>query len=139
PTAVDPVNDTMSMRGSVARTWAMSLSDAGTMLTTPAGMSVFSAMIRPHRSALHGVSTAGLSTIVLPVARIWPTLLLMISNGKFHGVMAPTTPIGSLTTTRLYGTPILASWASIRSQLNSEMYCAGHRMASASGHSNCAM
>ena len=101
PTAVDPVKDTMSTRGSVMSSWAMSLSDAGTMLTTPAGMSVFSAMIRPNRNALHGVSMAGLSTMVFPVARIWPTLLLMISNGKFHGVMAPTTPIGSFTTTRL--------------------------------------
>src|ERR1700738_686792 len=89
PTAVEPVNETMSIRGSVASTWAMPLSDAGTMLTTPAGMSVFSAMMRPQRNALHGVSMAGLSTIVLPVARIWPILLLMISDGKFHGVIAP--------------------------------------------------
>src|SRR6202000_1487348 len=81
------VLDQLADRGSVASPWAMSLSDAGTMLTTPAGMSVFSAMMRPHLSALHGVSMAGLSTIVFPVARIWPTLLLMISNGKFHGVV----------------------------------------------------
>ncbi len=100
PTAVDPVNDTMSMRGSVASSCATLLSDAGTMFTTPAGISVFSAMIRPQRSALHGVSMAGLSTMVFPVARIWPILLLMISNGKFHGVIAPTTPTASLTTLR---------------------------------------
>ena len=100
PTAVDPVNETMSIRGSVTSSCATSLSDAGTMLTTPAGISVFSAIRRPHRNALHGVSMAGLSTIVLPVARIWPTLFVMISTGKFHGVIAPTTPIGSLTTQR---------------------------------------
>lgn len=109
PTGVEPVNEIMSTRGSVTSRWAMPLSDVGTTLTTPAGISVFSAMIRPHRSALHGVSMAPLSTMVLPVAKIWPTLLLIISNGKFHGVMAPTTPMASLTTTRLYGTPILAS------------------------------
>src|SRR4051812_19596302 len=101
PTAVDPVNEIMSTRGSVSSIWAMLLSDVGTIFTTPGGMSVLSAMIRPHRSALHGVSMAGLSTIVFPVARAWPILLLMISNGKFHGVIAATTPIGSLITTRL--------------------------------------
>ena len=39
-----------------------------TMLTTPGGMSVFSAMSRPMRVAFHGVSGAGLSTRCCP----WP-------------------------------------------------------------------
>ncbi len=51
------------------------------MLTTPAGMSVCSAIRRPIRVAFHGVSGAGLMTMVLPVARAWPSLAMMISNG----------------------------------------------------------
>ena len=45
--------------------------------------------------AFHGVSGAGLSTTVLPVASAWPSLCEVTSNGKFHGTMAPTTPTGS--------------------------------------------
>ncbi len=70
------------------------------MLMTPAGMSVCSAMSRPSSVAFHGVSGAGLSTMVLPVASAWPTLLMITSNGKFQGVMAPTTPTGSRTMRR---------------------------------------
>jgi hypothetical protein len=50
--------------------------------------------------AFHGVSGAGLSTTVFPVASAWPSLLSVTSTGKFHGTMAPTTPTGSLTTRR---------------------------------------
>ena len=45
--------------------------------------------------AFHGVSGAGLSTTVLPVASAWPSLFEVTSKGKFHGTMAPTTPTGS--------------------------------------------
>ena len=75
------------------------------MLTTPAGMSVCSAISRPMRVAVHGVSGAGLMTMVLPVARAWPSLPRMISMGKFHGMMAPTTPTGSFTTRSQLGWP----------------------------------
>ena len=71
-----------------------------TMLTTPGGMSVCSAISRPRRRALHGVSGAGLSTQVLPMARIGPSLFSVISIGKFHGTITPTTPIGSFQTWR---------------------------------------
>ena len=52
------------------------------------------------RVAFHGVSGAGLTTTVLPVASAWPSFCRVTSNGKFHGTMAPTTPAGSLTTLR---------------------------------------
>ena len=71
------------------------------MFTTPGGMSVFSAMTRPTSAAHHGVSGAGFSTTVLPAASAGPSLAKLIWCGKFHGVMAPTTPNGSRTTVRL--------------------------------------
>ena len=61
-------------------------------------MSVFSAISRPRRVAFHGVSGAGFSTQVLPIARTGPSLLRMISIGKFHGTITPTTPMGSFHT-----------------------------------------
>ena len=96
PVAVEPVKATMSTSGEVERTSPTRWSDDATMFTTPGGMSVFSAISRPRRVAFHGVSGAGLSTHVLPMARIGPSLLRMISTGKFHGTITPTTPIGSL-------------------------------------------
>ena len=78
------------------------------------------------RVAFHGVSGAGLSTTVLPVARAWPSLLSVTSNGKFHGTMAPTTPTGSFQTRRVFGSP---DWpgpsGSSVSQANSSMSLAG--------------
>ena len=56
PVAVEPVNDTMSTRGSVASTEATSLDRGVTTLRTPGGMSVSSATSRPSSQASHGVS-----------------------------------------------------------------------------------
>ena len=50
-------------------------------------------------SAENGVCDAGLTTTVQPAASAGPTFRVIIAIGKFHGVMQPTTPIGSLTTT----------------------------------------
>ena len=46
----------------------------------------------------NGVLVAGLITIVLPAARAGPSLVPMSVSGKFHGTMAPHTPIGWRTT-----------------------------------------
>ena len=75
------------------------------MFTTPAGMSVSSAMSRPSTVAHHGVSGAGFSTTVLPAARAGPSLARLIWWGTFHGVMAPTTPVASRRTQRCEGMP----------------------------------
>src|SRR5581483_7496069 len=98
PVAVDPVNATMSTSGDVDSTSPTRWSLLVTMLTTPGGMSVCSAMRRPRRVALHGVSGAGFTTHVLPIASTGPSLLRVISIGKFHGTMTPTTPTGSFHT-----------------------------------------
>ena len=95
----------MSTRGSVVRTSPTRWSDDATTLTTPAGMSVSSAMSRPSTVADHGVSGAGLSTTVLPAARAGPSLARFRLSGKFHGVMAPTTPTASRRTSRRWGWP----------------------------------
>jgi hypothetical protein len=54
------------------------------------------------RSAVSGVSSAGLCTTVLPAARAGASLLLDRISGKLNGVMAATTPIGSR---RVYAKP----------------------------------
>src|SRR5690606_7823279 len=100
PTAVEPVKDTMSTRGSVESTEATSLDHGVTTLNTPAGMSVCSATRRPSSAATHGVSGAGLSTTVQPAASAGPTLARLIWVGTFHGVIAATTPTGSRRTVR---------------------------------------
>ena len=106
PVAVEPVNDTMSTRGSVARTDATWFERGVTTLNTPGGMSVSSATSRPSSQASHGVSGAGLRTTVQPAASAGPTLARLIWVGTFHGVMAATTPTGSRWTVRLLAMPI---------------------------------
>lgn len=43
-------------------------------------------------SAEKGVSSEGLSTTALPAASAAPTFHDIMTSGKFHGVIAPTTP-----------------------------------------------
>ena len=47
------------------------------------------------RSALSGVSSAGLTTTVLPAASAGANPQAAIAMGKFHGTITPTTPSGS--------------------------------------------
>jgi len=61
PTLVDPVNVTMSTRGSCVRAIATAGLLEVTTLTTPGGMSVFSAISRPISVDPQGVSGAGLT------------------------------------------------------------------------------
>jgi hypothetical protein len=68
PVGVDPVNVTMSTSGLVVSTAPTSGSDELRTLTTPAGMSVWLAMISPSASVTSGVSGAPLSTTVHPAA-----------------------------------------------------------------------
>ena len=45
--------------------------------------------------ALSGASSEGFSTMVQPAASAGPTLAQIWFIGQFHGVIMPTTPIGS--------------------------------------------
>ena len=108
PVAVDPVKETRSTRGSVVSCSPRPWSDDDTTLSTPAGMSVSSAAIRATAAAMSGVSGAGLSTTVQPAASAGPILAKLIWLGKFHGVMAPTTPTASRRVERLERTPMIS-------------------------------
>jgi hypothetical protein len=61
------------------------------------------AMIFPSSSADNGVSGDGLITIVLPVSSAMPSFQHAMSSGKFHGMIAAHTPIGSRWTTLVPG------------------------------------
>ena len=81
PVTVDPVNEIRSTLGESVSSSPTRWSDEVTTFTTPAGMSVFSAIRRPSRVAFQGVSGAGLMIVVFPVARIGPSLLSVTSSG----------------------------------------------------------
>jgi len=51
--------------------------------------------------AVSGVSSLGRATTVQPAAKAGATFRVIIAKGKFHGVIAPTTPMGCLITTIL--------------------------------------
>ena len=64
-----------------------------TTLNRPGGRPASSARTA-NASAVNGVWLAGFSTTAQPAARAGPTLRVIMAAGKFHGVMAPTTPTG---------------------------------------------
>ncbi|CNH10500.1 Uncharacterised protein [Mycobacterium tuberculosis] len=78
PVAVEPVNEIMSTRGSLASMAPTAWSLEVTMLITPGGKSVCSAMSSPSTAAHHGVSGAGFRTTVLPAASAGPILARLI-------------------------------------------------------------
>ncbi len=93
PTAVEPVNASLSTPG-----WSTSAAPVApspvTTLTTPDGKPASSAS-SPSRSAVSGVCSAGLRTVVQPAASAGPSFQAAISSGKFHGMIWPQTPTGS--------------------------------------------
>ena len=105
PTPVEPVKETLRTIGldvSAAPTSAV-LARALMMLTTPLGIPARWASSAIAR-AVKGVSPGDFTTTVQPAARAGPIFLVIIAAGKFHGVMSPHTPTGSLTVkTRLPG------------------------------------
>ena len=81
----------------------MAVAEPVTTLSTPVGMPARSAS-SASASAENGVCVAGLITTVQPAASAGAHLRVIMAFGKFHGVIAATTPIGSLITTmRLSG------------------------------------
>ena len=96
PAAVEPVKETLSTPGWLTRCSPTSR-PAGTTLSTPLG-SPASAKISASTLASSGVSGAGLNTTVLPDSRAGDSLAQARKSGTFHGVMAATTPTGSLDT-----------------------------------------
>src|SRR5882672_3793842 len=104
PTLVDPVKDNMSTSGCVTSTSPTTLPVPTTMLTTPAGTPA-ATRISPSITVVPDVTSAGLTTAVQPAASANGSFWLTIRNGKFHGVMMLTTPIGSRSTTPSVASP----------------------------------
>ncbi len=99
PTGVEPVKVILRTRASASHTSTTSgvrSREAVTMLIVPAGKPASSAR-RTSASEVSGVSSAGLATTVQPAASAGAILRAIIAAGKFHGVIAATTPTGSLT------------------------------------------
>jgi hypothetical protein len=71
--------------------------DDVTTLKAPAGIPAFSTKAA-RANAENGVSSAGLATQTQPAARAAAVLRTNMAKGKFHGVMKPTTPMGSFKT-----------------------------------------
>src|SRR5215831_6170066 len=73
-------------------------------LSTPLGMPARSPS-SAIASAEYGVAVAGFTTMVQPAASAGPALRVIMALGKFHGVIAAHTPIGSLITTMRLSVP----------------------------------
>ena len=98
PISVEPVKVSMRTVGLEVSSLPITLALPVMTLNTPLGMPAFSASAA-SASAVSGVSEAGLSTMVQPTASAGPALRVIMAAGKFHGVMAATTPTGCLMTT----------------------------------------
>src|SRR5207248_3347532 len=101
PTSVEPVKPTLRTSGfdvSSPPITGASASSPVTMLKTPGG-SPAASPTRATASAVSGVCSAGLSTIVLPAASAGAALRAGIAAGKFQGVIPALTPIGCFSTT----------------------------------------
>ena len=94
PTAVEPVKEILRTSGLDMIASLISAVFPATALSTPSGTPAFLARVSSAK-ALSGVLLAGLITPVQPAASAGPSLRVSIAIGKFHGVIAATTPTGS--------------------------------------------
>src|SRR3954447_8070044 len=94
PARVEPVTVTMDVTGCSTRPRPTVRPSPVTTLTSPAGTPA-SSHTRASARGASGVTSDGLSTIALPAMSAGPTLRAKIAAGKFHGMMATTTPYGS--------------------------------------------
>ena len=99
PTAVEPVKVTLRTRGLEVSSPPIAAASPVMMLSTPGGTPARSASTAAA-SAEKGVWPAGLHTSVQPAASAGPALRVIMASGKFHGVIAATTPTGWRSTTR---------------------------------------
>src|SRR5262249_38326056 len=93
PVAVPPVNDRVGTRGWATRGTPTLRPSPWTTLKTPGGRPT-SWVISARRWAVVGVSSDGLATQVLPVARAGATFQVNRYSGRFHGEISPATPRG---------------------------------------------
>ncbi len=93
PTDVEPVKETMSIRGSATRA-CPARSSPMIRLKTPAGRSAASTA-SARRRAVRVDHSEGFSTIEQPAAKAAPSFSTAWFNGQFHGVIRAATPTGS--------------------------------------------
>ncbi len=107
PIGVEPVNEILRIVGLVVNSRpTAALAVAGMTLSRPPGSTARWAN-SAAASALSGVSLAGRTSDEHPAARAGATLRVIMACGKFHGVMAETTPTGCLRTrSRLVGSVV---------------------------------
>ena len=93
PVSVCPVNAILFTFGCDTSASPISAPGPCTVFSTPAGIPT-ELMISIVFCVASGVVDAGLSTTVQPAASAGHTLFAMSVSGKFHGVIATTTPTG---------------------------------------------
>jgi len=98
PTSVDPVKESFLTTGFEVSSPPISFAEPVITLNTPFGTPARSASSASAK-AEYGVCPAGFKTTVQPAPIAGPALRVIMANGKFHGVMHATTPIGCLITT----------------------------------------
>src|SRR5699024_5768528 len=94
PTSVEPVKAILFTRGWLTNSAPVSPKPV-TTLNTPSGKPASCVNFAIYK-AESGVCSAGFKIIVQPVASAAPIFQAAINNGKFHGIIRPTTPVGSL-------------------------------------------
>ena len=113
PARVEPVNEIMSTLGCRASASPTTGPVPHTRLKTPRG-SPDACTTSASMKAESGATSLGFSTTVQPAASAGAILATTWCSGKFHGVIAPTTPTGSCTTSEL---PSLSSNLKSRTSL----------------------
>src|SRR6202011_5990107 len=91
PISQDPVNDTAFRGLAPTSAWPSSPPDPATKLTTPLGTPA-SCSASTIRQELSGAADAGFNTTVLPQISAGASFQAGMADGKFHGVINPTTP-----------------------------------------------
>src|SRR5580658_3371013 len=94
PTGIEPVNEILRTASLLSRYSETSEGTPNTRLSTPAGTPA-SAKQRTVSTQAPGVSSDAFKMSEQPAASAPPIFLAGVSTGKFHGVNAATTPIGS--------------------------------------------
>ncbi len=96
PTSVDPVKPTKRTAGCSHKHLADRRRIAGEDVEHALGHAGLLGQRHQRQARVSGVSLAGFSTTVQPAASAGDTFRVIIEHGKFHGVIAPQTPIGCL-------------------------------------------
>ncbi len=95
PTAVEPVNASLRISGWSSMYWPAVEPWPVMMLSTPSGRTCAISFVISRR--LTEVEEDGFIITQLPAASAGAIFQAAISSGKFHGIIWPTTPIGSRT------------------------------------------